>query len=142
MTINFRGAGGVEKLLKIAKSEADARRVDLDEVEQAKCAAQAALDKIAQSVERERETSSDVTAIAQFEEGMRERRFNLRRTVSSLETASDEMRDKLRVSLAEIAKLEHVLEVNKREIENAGRKREARSSAERTATASVRSDTA
>lgn len=126
MTINFRGAGGVEKLLKLAKSEAEARRVDLAEIERAQAAAAAALDEIEATIERENSASADPAAMANFEEAMRERRFNLRRTLSSLELASNDMREKLRESLAEIAKLEHVLAVNKREAQTADRRREAR----------------
>lgn len=130
MTGTFRGVDGVRKLLKIARNEAETLRVDLVDIENAKLAANSALGEIADSVAREEASAGADPTFNVYAEAMRERRFNLRKTLASLDAAEEQAREKLQAALTEIAKLEHLVEINERQ-ENLHRQRkDARKAAE------------
>ena len=130
MTGHYRGARGVDQLLKIARSETEALRIDLADIDKAKAAAEAALEELAAAVEKEERAHGADASFAAYAEAMTERRFNLRKTLQSLEAAAEDVRDRLMLSLGEIAKLEEVSAVNARESANRMRKREARAEGE------------
>lgn len=115
MTGLFRGANGVEQLLRMARNDAETLRTDLAEIDEASLRTQEAIAKIDQEVQAEAGYAADIRALEAFREAMRMRRFNLSKTVHSLEEASEVIREKLRVALAETAKLEHLLETNRAE---------------------------
>ncbi len=130
MTGTFRGAKSVEKLLKIARLDVEALRVDLADIERAQETSKRALEDILQSVRREAKTAEDAQAMAAYEDAMRERRVNIRKTLNALESAADTARDKLNAAVAEMAKLEHLADVNARQAAHASRRREARTASE------------
>ncbi len=126
MTGRYRGVDGVDKLLKIAKAEAEIVRIDLADIERAKASAEAAIGDVAAAVAREEGATTDAAAFATFAEAMRERRFNLNKTLNALETAGEAAREKLTAALSEIAKLERLAEINARDALIAQRRRDAR----------------
>ena len=115
MTGLFRGADGVEKLLKVAQADAEAVRTDLLDIGRAKGSARTALAEIAESVAQEVGGAGDPVAFAAYAEGMRERRVNLKKTLSALENAEADAQEKLSNMLGEIAKLERLTEINARD---------------------------
>ena len=130
MTGQFRGARGVEQLLKLARGDVEALRIDLADIETAKRGAEAALAETAEALAREEQTPAEPGQFAAFREAMTERRFNLRSTISSLEAAAEAARGKLAEALGEIAKLERVAEANAREQAVFAKRRAARQEAE------------
>ncbi len=130
MTGRFRGADSIGKLLKIARAEAEIVRVDLADIDRALASAAAEIEGVAAAVAREERGSTDAAAFAVYAEAMRERRFNLNKTLSALEGAREAARDKLSVALAEIAKLERLADINARDLLTAQRRREARADAD------------
>ncbi len=133
MTGRYRGAGSVEKLLKIARAEAEIVRIDLADIDRAKVAAEVAINEVEATVAREESASRDAAAFAAYAEAMRERRFNLRKTLDALEIASETARTKLSSALLEIAKLERLADINERDALTERRRREARLEAENAA---------
>ncbi len=115
MTGIYRGANGVQKLLKIARTDADTMRDDLQDIDRAKASARAALAEIADSVAREVGATGDQVAFAAYADSLRERRVNLKKTLNSLEAAGEEAQEKLSGALGEIAKLERLAEINARD---------------------------
>jgi flagellar biosynthesis chaperone FliJ len=135
VTGTFRGARSVEKLLKVARADVETLRIDLNDIERAKETAKRALEEILEAVDREAKSGGDPHVRAAYEEAMRERRFNLRKTLNALEAAADRAVEKLQAALAETAKLEHLAEVNARQAMIHARRKEARRDAERPASA-------
>lgn len=130
MSGRYRGADGVEQLLKIARAEADVVRLDLGDIDRARISAAEAIVDIAAATAREEAASKDAAAFAAYAEAMRERRFNLTKTLGALETACEETQSKLTDALTEIAKLERLADINAREALTERRRREARRDAE------------
>lgn len=124
MTGLFRGADGVQKLLKIARADVEAVRIDLMDIDRAKGSARAALAEIAESVAQEVGAAGDPVAFVAYADGMRERRVNLKKTLSALENAEADAQEKLTRALGEIAKLERLAEINARDALGEKRRRE------------------
>ena len=126
MTGIFRGADSVQKLLEVARADAETVRIDLLDIDRGKASARAALAEIADAVAREVGATGDPVAFAAYAEGMRERRVNLKRTLSALETAEETTQGRLTRVLGEIAKLERLAEINARDALVEKRRRDAR----------------
>ncbi len=126
MTGRFRGADSIGKLLKIARAEAETVRLDLADVDRARASTEAEIENITAAVAREEAGATDAAAFAAFAEAMRERRFNLNKTLNALDGAGEAAREKLTAALAEIAKLERLADINARDALAARRRREAR----------------
>lgn len=125
-----RGRDSLEKLLKLARGDADALRIDLVDIERARKAAADALDGIDEDVRREekRLQGADGADFAAFIDGVRERRKNLQTTLMTLGDAEDEARGKLKTAFVEIKKLEHLVAMNMRDAKKtAARKAQAAS---------------
>lgn len=109
-----RGRESLGKLLKLARADVDALRVDLVDIESARVAATDSLDGLDRDLAREEEAMKDAHAsdVAAYLEGVRERRRNLYVTLATLTQAEDDVRDKLNNAFIEIKKLEHLIDVN------------------------------
>ncbi len=125
MTDTVRTRESLNKLLKIARADAEALRTDLADVERAKASAEASRQALDETM-REEEVSAragDTAAFAAYVEGVRARRHNLQTTLMTLQNAEEGARDKLETSFIEIQKLEHLIGVNERaEKKSAGRR--------------------
>lgn len=133
MSGRYRGADAIEKLLKIARAEADVVRMDLGDIDRARVSAAKAIEDIAAAVAREEAASQDAAAFAAYAGAMRERRFNLVKTLDALEIACDDTQSKLTAAVTEIAKLERLADINARDALIERRRRETRLEAENTA---------
>ena len=109
--MSHRNAGGanLEKLLRIARAEADALRADLADIERARVAAEAGLEALEKDI-REESVRADGADFARFIDGARERRRNLTATVFSLRDAEAAARANLEAAFVELKKLDHLLE--------------------------------
>lgn len=130
MSGRYRGADSIQKLLKIARADAEVMRLDFADVDRARTYAVDAIDGIAAEMVREEAASQDAAAFSAYADGMRERRFNLTKTLDALEIACEDSQSKLTAALSEIAKLEHLADINARDVLTARRRREARIDAE------------
>lgn len=118
-----RARRGLEKLMKLARADADALRVDLTDIERAQSAAQASLaDLDAKAANEEAVAGHAVADITAYREGVRARRHNLRTTLITLEDAETNARTRLQAAFIEIKKLEHLIEINERADKKAGRR--------------------
>jgi|GEM_PF-2287513 len=124
MSGQYRGADGVMTLLRIAKTDAEALRVDLAEVDRACAATSAEIENISAAMMREEETSTDPAAFAAYADAMRERRFNLKKTLKALDATRAAADEKLKTALAEIAKLQRLADINAAEALKARRRGE------------------
>ncbi|MEO1252483.1 MAG: hypothetical protein AAFW81_09075 [Pseudomonadota bacterium] len=124
MSGQFRGARGVDQLLKIARAETEALRIDLRDIESAIAGAAEAMAENEAAVSRERGADDNPVAFARFIEAMRERRLNISKTLISLEAAEETAREQLAAALGEIAKLERVAAINADEKRAADKRRE------------------
>lgn len=116
MMKNPRTRAGLEKLLKLARNDADALRQDLADIERARDAAENSLSRIEfQTRMEETKEGADPVALAAFVEASRARRYNLRVTLMTLERSEVELRDRLEAAFAEVKKLEHLLKMHARE---------------------------
>ena len=125
MTDIVRTRESLNKLLKIARADAEALRTDLADVERAKGSAQASLQTLDETMQQEGASAKqgDAAAFAAYVEGVRARRHNLQTTLMTLQAAEESARDKLEASFMEIQKLEHLIGVNERaEKKSAGRR--------------------
>lgn len=126
MSGRFRGADSIQKLLKIARADAEVMRLDLADVDRARTYAVDAIDGIAAEMSREEAASQDAAAFSAYADAMRERRFNLTKTLDALDIAREQSQAKLTTALAEIVKLERLADINARDALTARRRREAR----------------
>lgn len=126
MSGQFRGARGVEQLLRAARLDTEHLRIDLADIEQARQNTARALEDL--SVERNDAFAggTDPYLLGVYADAARERRLNLKQTLNSLEHAEEIARQKLSDALAEIAKLEHLCDVNARQTAANAAKKEAR----------------
>ena len=99
---HFRGADGVRKLLRIAKAETENLRIDLFDIERARVATQLEIENAL--------AAADVAKSAAV--ALRERRFNLRKSLNALEAAYDGAQAKLTKAETEIHKLETLAAAN------------------------------
>lgn len=125
MSGRYRGADGVTTLLRIAKTDAETLRVDLTDVDRACAAASAEVENISAAMKRQEEASTDPAAFAAYADAMRERRFNLMKTLKALDVTRAAADEKLKTALAEIAKLQRLADINAAEALKARRKRDA-----------------
>jgi flagellar export protein FliJ len=115
----------MEKLLRIARGEADALRADLADIERARAAAKTSLTSLDEKIRTEDVAGADHGDLARFLEGTRERRLNLRNTVATLDRAEENARLDLEAAFIEIKKLEHVLDASDAASRRASVKRDA-----------------
>ncbi|MEM8771608.1 MAG: hypothetical protein AAGD92_08170 [Pseudomonadota bacterium] len=126
MNENYRGARGVEKLLRLARAETQSFRIDLEDIEAAKQATQAALselDNICVAYDQ-KDTERTQVILPGHADALQERRLNLKKTLCSLEGAAEDARGKLVASQKEIQKLEHLTEINANAVAVSLRRRE------------------
>jgi len=111
-----RAQESLEKLLKVARADVEALRIDLADVARAKSSAEGSLDGLDETVRREEAMmkEGDAAAFAAYMEGVRARRHNLQTTLLTLGEAEDSARDKLEAAFLEIKKLEHLIGVSER----------------------------
>lgn len=111
----------IEKLLKLARADANALRIDLADVERARSSAEDSLKGLDDLVKREEAAMKEtgVVDFANYLEGVRERRLNLHATLISLGRAEDEARDRLGAAFGEIKKLEHLTALGARDLKKA-----------------------
>lgn len=126
MIETVRVRDNLEKLLKIARGDTDALRSDLADIEKARQNTEISLANLEQAAKAEEASvaQSPAADLAAYLEGVRARRHNLRTTLLTLREAEEKARDRLKVSFVEIKKLEHLIEMQKREISKAERRRE------------------
>ncbi len=118
-----RARRSLEKLLRLARADTDALRVDLADVERARDATQASLSDLEEKALREEAAGGHgVAEVAAFREGVRARRHNLTTTLMTLEDAELSVRDRLETAFIEVKKLEHLIEINDRADKKAGRR--------------------
>jgi hypothetical protein len=110
----LRDSDSLEKLLKIARADADALRIDVIDIERARASAEHSLDSLEADVKREEAKMRDsgVVDFAAYLEEICERRRNLRATLTTLIQVEAAARSKGRGAFAEIEKLEHLIEIN------------------------------
>lgn len=123
--LDMRNASeSLERLLKLARADADALRVDLGDIERARAAAAASLTRLAEITKREEEAMQDDAGVDMlaYLEGERERRLQLQASVLTLEAAETRARKRLEAAAMEIKKFEHLLALNA----HSGRKGETR----------------
>lgn len=116
MMKNRRTKTSLEKLLKLARNDADSLRQDLSDIERARDSAESSLAKIDRQI-REEETrrDADPIALAAFIDGARGRRHNLRVTLMTLERTELDLRERIEGAYIELKKLEHLLKMHDRE---------------------------
>lgn len=114
----------MEKLLRIARGEADALRVDLSDIECARDTAKSSLAGLEEKIRSEEAAAANPGDLARFLEGARARRLNLNNTIATLEGAEENARRNLETAFIEIKKLEHLLEVNDAAARRAASKRD------------------
>jgi len=118
-----RARRSLEKLMKLARADADALRVDLADIERARSAAEASLADLDEKAANEETVAGHAVAdIAAYREGARARRHNLRTTLITLEDAELNARTRLEAAFIEVKKLEHLIEINDRADKKAGRR--------------------
>lgn len=135
MTDITRARISVDKLLSLARSNADALRVDLADVEAAKKSAEDALEDISAAMRKEEAIgrTADPAAFAAYAEGVRGRRHNLQTTLMTLEEAEEKARHQLQQAMLEIRKLEHLISLDDLASKKATSKREMRQADEHSA---------
>ncbi len=121
MTGVQRNLAVIDKLLKLARADADAFRIDLADVARARTSAEDTLQNLDDHVRREEAAMKEagVVDFANYMEGVRERRRNLQMTLIALTEAEEDAREKLQAAFGEIKKLEHLSDINARTIKKA-----------------------
>ncbi len=118
-----RARRSLEKLMKLARGDADALRVDLADIERARSAAEASLADLDEKAANEEAVAGHAVAdIAAYREGVCARRHNIRTTLITLEDAEMNARTRLEAAFIEVKKLEHLMEINDRADKKAGRR--------------------
>ena len=116
-----RARRSLEKLMKLARADADVLRVDLTDIEHAQGAAEASLADLDEKATNEEAVAGHAVAdIAAYREGVRARRHNLRTTLITLGDAEMNTRTRLEAAFIEVKKLEHLIEINDRADKKAG----------------------
>lgn len=126
MIDSARSRESLEKLLKLARGDADALRIDLADIDKAQHNAKASLTNLERSAKAE-EAACAKTAPADlgaYLEGVRARRHNLRTTLATLSDAENKARDRLEAAFIEIKKLEHLIEIFMRDARKVERRRD------------------
>lgn len=125
MIDNERSRIGLQKLLKLARCDADALRADLADIERARSSAENSLAELQLTLKREElKSEQDPKTFADFADGARMRRHNLRTTLMTLESSYMHARERLSAAYAEIKKLEHLISMQDRARGKVQRKRE------------------
>lgn len=124
MTETARARESLEKLLKLARADADALRVDLIDIERARVSAELSMTRLKETAQREEalikgQAGADFAA---YLEGVRERRRNLQTTLMTLAEAEEGARGRLEAAHIEIKKFEHLIAMS----DEAARKAAAR----------------
>lgn len=111
MTETARARASLEKLLRLARADADALRIDLVDIERARASAERSMSRLEETARREEELVKDQAGsdFAAYLEGVRERRRNLQTTMITLAEAEDTARGRLQSAHVELKKLEHLL---------------------------------
>ena len=115
-----RARRSLTQLLKIARSDADALRVDLADIEKARQAAENAIMDLDRQAAAEEEKAASIAseeasfALAAFRDGVRARKHNLQTTLLTLEESAEKARASLEAAFVEVQKLEHLMEINDR----------------------------
>lgn len=124
MTQTAHAPKGLKQLLKLARGDADALRIDLVDIEQARDAAETSLTGLADAVRREEAAITEHSGadLAPYIEGVRARRLNLQTTLMTLTEAEESARDRLEAALIEIKKLEHLIDLSGEAAKKAARR--------------------
>lgn len=117
-----RARRSLDKLVKIARADCDALRIDLADVERARRAAEESLNDLEKKASAEEAKGADAIAdMAAYREGVRARRHNLKTTLMSLEDAEQNARSRLETAFLEVKKLEHLIEISDRADRKSGK---------------------
>jgi flagellar export protein FliJ len=120
-----RNVENLNRLLKLAHADADTLRIDLADIEKARGAAQASLERLDDLVRQEEASlSHSPKDLAAFIEGARLRRHNLKTTVMSLSDAEEAARERLRSAFVEMKKVEHLIGIEIAAADKENRRRE------------------
>ncbi len=115
-----RARENLEKLLRLARADAEALRIDITDIERARSAAEASLSSLDEAARKEETVTNAAVDIAAYREGVRARRHNLQTTLLTLADAEDNVRSRLKASFAEVKKLEHLIDMAIRAEKKAG----------------------
>ena len=113
---------GLAKLLKLARHEAHAHRVDLAEIDRAASATKGSLEEVDVAIGEEAANASSPTDALRFQDAMRSRRLHLRGNLLALQKSGEETRQRLQTAMVEINKLEHLISLH----DAAAQKRDAK----------------
>lgn len=103
---------GVESLLRVARAEADALRVDLSDIEAAKASTESALAAIDDDIRKEEALAGGGEDLARYIDAARNRRCNLTTTLKSLAISEERTRGSLEAAFLEIKKLEQLIDAH------------------------------
>lgn len=125
MTDLARSRQSLDKLLRLARADADAVRADLADIECARASAESSMARLQETARREEELVKEQAGadFVAYLEGVRERQRNLQTTMMTLAEAEEGAHGRLEAAHIEIKKLEHLIAMNER----ASRKAAARS---------------
>lgn len=140
MVAKTREEKNLEKLLKVAKANADERGRHLANIEAAQASAKASLDWLEQSAASEgdgviRSANPNIVALQSFMGGVTEKRAALEATHERLSHEIDGVRAELSDAYREVKKVEHLLEIRSK----TARKRSGRRAAEALSELALRS---
>lgn len=118
-----------EKLVKVARAQADDIRATLADIETARASAQTSLDWLAQSVRQEEIRAADLgadgpAAFARFLAATRQRRTNIEASIEQLRAREEDARTALQDAYGEVKKLEVLAERRRLKIARDDRKAE------------------
>lgn len=102
-----RERASLETLLKHARRDADALRIDLRDLERARAGAERSLDEL--EAEIRKEAVSGGADYAAYAAAARERRFRLSVTLNSLEAMETDLRGRIERAAVEMKKFEHLI---------------------------------
>jgi len=120
-----RNIENLNRLLKLAYADADTLRIDLADIEKARGAAQASLERLDELVRQEEALhAQSPKELGAFIEGARMRRHNLKTTVMSLSDAEEAARERLRSAFVEMKKVEHLIGIEIAAVDKENRRRE------------------
>lgn len=125
MIDNARSRQSLEKLLRLAKTDADLLHADLADAERAKEAAEKSLDDLAHAIKKEEANAqTDPAAFAAYMEAMSTRRHNLRTTMMLLNETVDATHERIAAAFGEVKKLEHLIAMQDKAQERTQRRRD------------------
>ena len=112
MIENRRTRESLNKLLNLARNDADILRTDLADIDRARSTTETSLAELDHSVRREEQKpGADPAQLAAYLDGARARRHNLRTTLMTLEQSESDLRERITLAMSEIKKLEHLIEL-------------------------------